>query len=405
MKTQAVDIVNISLAVHCSEFELKFTHEPDKVSFSHRRYRRIIGARGSGPLAAHLAPVVEPGASYYERGTTESPQAAQTLDPGGYQETRMRTIFTTDQIHERDRFDYWHEAARHGIIDHDANPVCRRLFRAELHSGTVGANDLVLFKNSDMSVSRTNWHIAHGTTDEIFVCRQFGGRMLLEQDGRQVRLESGGVALLNPSVPYEAQFEGGSELLVFKVRREALESRLGGARELMARALPETPDAQLTSAYLGLLPLHTDGLSSAVEECIEPHILDLIALSFGKLPQGSVAPSSSSRSLVRTKVRAAVEANLWNPRFEPGAAAQAAGVSVRYANAVLAEEGTSLMQLIQNRRLDRCRQALADPTQAHRKISEIAYGWGFSDMSHFGRRFKAAYGFSPREFRRHAQTG
>lgn len=316
----------------------------------------------------------------------------------------MRTIFTTDQIHERDRFDYWHEIARQGIIDHDASPTCRRLFQAELHSGTIGASELVLFKNSDMTVSRTSWHIAHGTTDEIFVCRQFGGQMLIEQDGREVCLEPGGVTLLNPSVPYRAKFTGGSELLVLKVRREALEGRLGGSREFMARTLPATADTRLTSAYLGLLPLHTNGLTPAVEECIEPHILDLIAFSFGKLQPGSVAPSSSARALVRTKVRAAIEANLWNPRLAPAAAAQAAGVSIRYANAVLEEEGTSLMQLIQNRRLERCRQALADPTQAHRKISEIAYGWGFSDMSHFGRKFRAAYGSSPREYRRQAHT-
>jgi error-prone DNA polymerase len=38
------------------------------------------------------------------------------------------------------------------------------------------------------------------------------------------------------------------------------------------------------------------------------------------------------------------------------------------------------MRLIQARRLARCRYALEDPNQAHRTVSEIAYGWGFSDM-------------------------
>ena len=41
------------------------------------------------------------------------------------------------------------------------------------------------------------------------------------------------------------------------------------------------------------------------------------------------------------------------------------------------------------------RKALEDPLQAHRSVSEIAYGWGFSDMTHFGRRFKQAYGVLP----------
>ena len=32
-------------------------------------------------------------------------------------------------------------------------------------------------------------------------------------------------------------------------------------------------------------------------------------------------------------------------------------------------------------------------------VSEIAYGWGFQDMTHFGRRFKRAYGAAPKDYR------
>jgi AraC family transcriptional regulator, positive regulator of tynA and feaB len=82
--------------------------------------------------------------------------------------------------------------------------------------------------------------------------------------------------------------------------------------------------------------------------------------------------------------------------------AAAAGVSVRYANAVLAEEDTSIMRLVLARRLERCRRALEDPSQAHRTVSEIAYGWGFSDLTHFGRKFRAAFGLTPSDYRRRA---
>jgi AraC family transcriptional activator of tynA and feaB len=78
-------------------------------------------------------------------------------------------------------------------------------------------------------------------------------------------------------------------------------------------------------------------------------------------------------------------------------------VSVRYANTVFAEEGTSIMRLVWARRLERCRYALEDPSQAHRTVSEIAYGWGFSDRTHFGRSFRAAFGSLPREYRRLAK--
>jgi AraC-like DNA-binding protein len=79
--------------------------------------------------------------------------------------------------------------------------------------------------------------------------------------------------------------------------------------------------------------------------------------------------------------------------------AATAGVSVRYANPLLTQEGTSIVRLVQSRRLDRCHRALKDPLQAHRTVTEIASSRGFSDMTYFGRRFKAAYGILPSELR------
>jgi AraC family transcriptional regulator, positive regulator of tynA and feaB len=97
-----------------------------------------------------------------------------------------------------------------------------------------------------------------------------------------------------------------------------------------------------------------------------------------------------------------IEARLSDRSLNPADAAAAAGVSIRYANAVLSDEGLSIGELIQSRRLTRCREALADTQQSHRTIKEIAMGWGFSDMTHFGRRFKAISGMAPREYRRMA---
>jgi hypothetical protein len=60
---------------------------------------------------------------------------------------------------------------------------------------------------------------------------------------------------------------------------------------------------------------------------------------------------SSARSLTLLNLRAAVEARLRDPTLDSEIVAAAAGVSVRYANALLAQEGTSIARLIQERRL------------------------------------------------------
>ena len=110
---------------------------------------------------------------------------------------------------------------------------------------------------------------------------------------------------------------------------------------------------------------------------------------------------SSARSVALLNVRAAIESRLGDPGLNATTVAEA-GISIRYANALLAEVNTSIMRLVLAMRLARCRQALEDPLQNNRTVSEIAYGWGFSDMTHFGRRFKDMYDVSPRDYRKSA---
>jgi AraC-like DNA-binding protein len=50
-------------------------------------------------------------------------------------------------------------------------------------------------------------------------------------------------------------------------------------------------------------------------------------------------------------------------------------------------------------RLDRCREALRDPRQTTCSISQIAYCWGFNDLSHFDKAFRARFGMAPRQWR------
>jgi AraC-like DNA-binding protein len=311
----------------------------------------------------------------------------------------VQTLFSTGNIHPRDRFDYWHSLACKMIVDHVSRPECRETFEAELQWRTLGDLGLVLFENSPMDISKPR-----ATTDELFVCRQMAGQVMLEQNSREVVLESGDITLLDPLLPYSGRFFSGSKLLVLKIPRRRLEARIGKTRQMIARRIrPIAAENSCLSISLAMLPAHTGTLGAAAGEMIADQVLDQIALSFAKAIEGAVPRVSSARSLALLNLRATVEARLADPALHAEAVAVAAGVSVRYANAVLAQEGTSITRLIQERRLARCRRALDDPLQRHRTISEIAYGWGFSDMTHFGRRFKAAFGLSPRDYRSHSR--
>ena len=316
----------------------------------------------------------------------------------------MHSCFSTNNVHPRDRFDYWHEVACKLLVKHHSQPQSRPTFYAEIWTAALSDIDLVLFKNAAMSVNHTLLHARHAEADELFVCRQIAGDLALEQGGRSLLLKEGDMTLLDPLLPYSGRFSSESRLLVLKVPRNALEARVGRIRDVTAQSIkPVDGDCSLTSAFLGMLPQHAVGLSLAGGEIAKHQALDLIAVSLARTMQRQRPRVSSARALALVQVHAAIDSRLSDQALDGEMAAAIAGISVRYANAVLAEDGTSLMRLIQTKRLKRCRMALEDEAQAHRTIGEIACAWGFSDMTHFGRRFKANFGLLPSDCRRRAR--
>lgn len=316
----------------------------------------------------------------------------------------MHTCFSTDDVHPRDRFAYWHDVACKTLVKHHSQPQDRRSFYAEIGVAALSDLELVMLENTALSVDHTLQHVRHAEADALFVCRQIAGELALEQAGRNLLLKEGDMTLLDPLMPYSGRFSAGSKLLVLKVPRNALEARIGRIRHVTARSItPLDGDCGLASNFLGMLPQHVAGLSLTGEETVKHQALDLVAVSLATTMKRQKPCVSSAKGLALVSLHAAMDSRLSDQALDGETAAAAAGISIRYANSVLAEEGTSLTRLIQAKRLERCRMALEDEAQAHRTISEIAYAWGFSDMTHFGRRFRARFGLLPSDCRRQAR--
>jgi AraC family transcriptional regulator, positive regulator of tynA and feaB len=315
----------------------------------------------------------------------------------------VQTVFSTSLIHPRDRFDYWHSRACKEIVGHDSVPENRTTFQAEIKAAKFGSLDLVEFSNSPMQVSHTLVHVERTRPDTVFLCYQMSGSVLIAQNAREVDLDAGSLMLLEPRLPYDARFSRDSKTLLIKVLRRELRARIGGNRELIGcRVTAERADDDLALSAAAKLPSLVGRTASITEELVGNHVLDLIGLSIARTMGSATVRVSSPKALLLGQIHSVVEARLTDPGLDGQKVADAVGISVRYANALLAKQDSSLQRLILSRRLSRCRVALEDPNQLHRTIAEIAQGWGFSDMTHFGRCFKAAYGVSPREYQKTA---
>jgi AraC-like DNA-binding protein len=114
--------------------------------------------------------------------------------------------------------------------------------------------------------------------------------------------------------------------------------------------------------------------------------------------QSAEPPHTRQRVLIN-RIYAFIEKNLGDTGLTPNTIAAAHHISVRYLHKLFQQNGHAVAGWIRERRLEKCRHDLADPSLVTRPINAIAAQWGLTNAAHFSQAFRNAYGLSPRQFR------
>ena len=334
-----------------------------------------------------------------------SHELASRIDlPGNSEEIVDRMIYSTNDVHPRERLSYWREVATRGYVDHDFEPSQGQAFSGSVKIATLPGLALTRFEADAARVSRSERSAARADSGDLLLCFHRDGELAVSQDGRDTLIEERSLFLLDPLRPFELQLKSTVSSVVVKIPRTVLEARVGNTGNLTARAIPmKNSVAALTMGFLEMLPDLAEQLDDIAGLKVAEQLLDLTALAL-TAEQKQFTGLSSSRATASLRLKATIERLLIEPGLKPERIAAETGISIRYANDLLAEENSSLERYVNMRRLERCRAALEDVAQSHRSIGEIAFKWGFSDISHFGRRFKSKYGLTPTDYRRRAET-
>ena len=313
----------------------------------------------------------------------------------------LKLTFSTNTVHPRDRFDFWHSVACKSYVEHECEPDERRRFEGHVDIAPLAHTSLSTYSNTPARIWRTARQVARAHADDLYLALQISGTCTVSQDGRDASLQPGDFCLADTAGEYAFTYPVHSSQLILKIERARLKARLPHFRSLMAVPVRSgEATGALASDFFSMLPRYRDSISGLAELRIADQAVDLAALALSSVTGASGLKLSSASASALLRLRQAVEAALGKRGVRCAEVAEAAGMSMRYANHLLLQEGTSLERFLQHRRLEKCREALRDPGQSHRSVSEIAFAWGFSDASHFTRSFKAAYGLAPRDYRR-----
>jgi AraC-like DNA-binding protein len=312
----------------------------------------------------------------------------------------MRALFTTEDAPTHRRLALWQDIVCDVFVQLDCKSDLGGAFHGAITSSQLGSAKCSTVSSGRQSVIRTPSRISRASEDFILFAlgRQGAGAVL--QDGRETLIRPGEFAFYDTTRPYELRFTDDFTQTIFQVPRDMLHRRFAGTHNLTATSFtPERPVERLAYQFISALSDIADRLDQDNAIRLSDQAADLLAMAMSERLGTGVLPSSTHRSALLYRLKAHVLAHLPNPELSLTEAAAALRISPRYVNSLFADEQTSFQRFVLAQRLEHCKRDLASPAHAHRHVSEIAFAWGFNDLSHFGRVFREHYGLSPRDWR------
>ncbi|MCK1311923.1 helix-turn-helix domain-containing protein [Bradyrhizobium sp. 23] len=312
----------------------------------------------------------------------------------------MPIQFTTDDSPGHRRLALWQDIVCDVFVGLDCRSDLGSAFRGTVTRAPLGKAECSEVCSDRQHVLRTPSRIARSDQDFILIALGNRGAGGVVQDGREAVVSPGEFALYDTTRPYELKFDGIFTQTIFKVPREMLPRRLGATETLTATSFgPDSPLQRIAYDFIYRLCQSADQIDLHHAAALSEQAVDVLAMALGERLGKTPLPSSTHRSALLYRLKAHIRAHLADPDLSLSETAAALGISSRYVNDLLADEDTSFQRYVLGERLAQCRRDLASPVLAHRHISEIAFAWGFNDLSHFGRVFREHFGMSPRDFR------
>ena len=306
--------------------------------------------------------------------------------------------FSTDMLPRRERFDAFCEGVARNVFRIDVRCDDADKFRSSFRTVRMDGVTVLKGKYTPASFGRTRELISDGNDDFLFQISSsstFQAEQLDRKIGKGEGLlgDNSRVGRITCALP--------GAITTVSLPRKTLMGFVPGAEDLvrMRTVGGEQLEMKLLRAYLATI-YETPDIDAPRLKMAGAHIVDLLAMALGAKGEAAVeAQKGGLRAARSVAVRNSVMARLRDPALAPSDIARVNGVSERYLRQIFEDMGSGFSDFLVAHRLEKAHELLLDATRRHSLIATIAYEVGFSDLSHFNRRFRRRYGCTPSELR------
>jgi AraC-like DNA-binding protein len=323
---------------------------------------------------------------------------AWPIVPGGQR-------LSTRGIDSATQFTYWREAVCDTFVGLDVHRDEEGPFVGEIARHTVGDQDGVSFIDVASSpaqiVTRSPRQIRRVRDNGwVTATLQLEGMGVGEQSGNVAVLRPGDISIFDTTLPYRLRFGPRFRQLALKMPRDRMLPLLPRPPLWLAGYLSrDTPLGCVIGRHLVTMASVIDTVDPALLPALIDQLFDLVALGFTGAARDFAGSGSTVRQTMVARAKRYAEHHLADPELDAVRIALALRISPGYLHQLFRETGMTVGDFIKRQRLAKCRKDLGNPALVGVSVTEIATGWGFTDMPHFSRSFRALYGVAPRDYR------
>jgi AraC family transcriptional activator of tynA and feaB len=303
--------------------------------------------------------------------------------------------WSTDTVSIAERFSFWREVVCQTVLN-VSTEAPRERFRAQISGRSFDCARFAAFESTSHEIVRSPQHTARFPEDNYLVSLQRRGQSRISQGGDTFSLEPGEIALVDGQKPFRIGFPGPVSRVLAVIPRKTLDLRAPWLRRAPARKIARhSPYADLTRRHLLQLANANRNLNESEAGLLTDNLCNLLTLASARdIPINALRADVQIEALL-----AFCRQNLSDSDLSPQLVAARFGISVRTLHLRFERVGRTFGRWLLDNRLDASRKALRDPQQRACTISEIAYRWGFNDLSHFNKAFRAQFDMTPGEWR------
>lgn len=250
-----------------------------------------------------------------------------------------------------------------------------------------------------MHLVRTPRLVRQQSPELVAVGFQLRGSGFHTQDGHTQNKPPGGLSVLDFTLPFECGLSESAVAGNLIIPADDLGLPPDVIR-LAQRGLPSSPVYDLVRGHITQLVRDADKITEPRDAAMVGRaVIELTRALVVSARRDDLGGNDLWNQTLEARLATYVEQHLKDPDLSAEELARVHHISKRQVYKLWSRREVSLSQWIIRERLEGARADLAAVGHSRMTIAAVAHKWGFTDTTFFSRRFREAYGMSPREWR------